>query len=273
MRTNRIVVVAAMMLGGVAWLSLATADDGNQAPAGVKVTPIGIERRFDAPQVKDMRFSKTPSVEIELLVEAPAGGMIELDREESKITFTAGKKKLNGAVGMMPKFSPDGRYAIVDVKCDAPPTEATKLQCEGTLVLQAATQTRSEKAANIALKAGTTFEVGSTKWTVKTAGKPQWGDDAMEVELNATADLTAFKEVRFVDGDGQVIESRQTSSMEMKGAKVVQVSKTYALKRKVSTATLEFVYWKDMATLRVPLDVAASAGWVQPKAPAQATRD
>ncbi|GJM23695.1 MAG: hypothetical protein DHS20C16_01100 [Phycisphaerae bacterium] len=249
----------------------ALADDGasktSVSPYGLRVVakPVGGDNDM-------MRaFNSFEGTSIAMLVQQPAGGLISFDSDASKIeSFTddKGKDLLKSssdfgmpALPMSPDISDGGKEVIIEVNGGQTPTKgATSLKVKGKLVFKAATQKKSYTHKNLEIKADATIEAGPIPLTIGSAGKPEWGEEPLEIVLKAKKRLDEVASIKFLDADGKEIESNESGSMTMAFGEDVSVERSYALGKKVDKVTVEISYWTDMKALEIPVDLTVSLG-------------
>lgn len=268
---NRLLVAGLVCMGAMAWAGqTAFAEDGASktelTACGLRVVPKPYEGN-------DMMraFNAFEGTSLAILVHQPSGGLISFDSDASKIeSFTddKGKDLLKSssdfgmpALPMSPDFSEDGKAVIIEVNGGQTPAKgATSLNVKGKLIFKAATQKKSYTHKDLELKADAKVNAGPIEMTIGRAGKPEWGEEPLEIVLQAKKRLDEIASIRFLDADGKEIESSPSGSMTMAFGDDVSVERSYALTKKVDKVTVEISYWTDMKDLEVPLDLTASLG-------------
>lgn len=215
---------------------------------------------------QDMRAFNYAGSAVSLLVQYPAGGLIEVDRKASKITAFAddkgtdllvGKRDFrNGISSIGDEISKDAKAALLTIRGEGVPADgATHLHLTGTLAIKSATGTKTFTQKSVALKAGTKIKAGPVSLTIKKVGKPKWA--SWEITFTNDAGMEQVADVKFLDAAGKPIKSTRGGSWSSNG-KLMQVS--YALGQKVQAATIQFDVWQGLKTVTVPFDVTTSVG-------------
>lgn len=241
------------------------------AVCGVRVIGAGFK---DGEDTEQQPFNTERGTAVAVLVKLPSGGLIAFDEAASKLaTFADDKggsllnKKDSFGEGFAawPRVSKDGKAAIVEVSGKGLPGKGSReLRVSGSLGFKTGTQKNTVSQKGVALKKGTKLDAGPVAITIKEAGKPQWGDEPLEVTFEMGKGGEAVAAVRFLDDQGKEIKSGESSSgsMTSDGA-VVGVEKSYRLAKQVAVATVEITYWTDMKSVQIPFDLAVSMGLSQ----------
>ena len=258
------------LIGAFAMGSSAVADD---AGSKTELTPFGLRVVPKAYDGNDMMraFNAFEGTSVAILVHQPNGGLITFDSENSKIeSFTddKGKDLLKStgdfgmpAIPMSPDISEDGKAVIIEVNGGQTPTKgATSLNVKGKLIFKAAIRKKGYTHKDIEVKADAKVEAGPIEMTIGRAGKPEWGEEPLEIVLQAKKRLDEVASIRFLDSDGKEIESSVSGSMTMAFGDDVSVERGYALTKKVDKVTIEISYWTDMKDLEIPVDLTFSLG-------------
>jgi hypothetical protein len=253
---------------------------GEAPMTGVTVQAHGLRIVKPAPGGDDKlrAFNWFSGTSVSLLITAPQGGLLEVDRNASKLTaFTDDKGKdltkaedakqqrfsRDAGFSMSSNISEDGKVCVSEVDAPGVPSKgATVMTVTGTLVFRAATKKKDFTAENVALKAGSAIKAGSIPLTITKVGKPEWGgeDDAFAVTLEAKQDLSSIAGIEFFDAAGKKVESRRGSSSSMSFGDSVTITWEYNLKNKLNTAKIVISYWMDMKKLTVPVDLKVGLG-------------
>ena len=208
-----------------------------------------------------------------LLIKSGGPSIIKIDTGASKLVafaddkgaslLTEGKRFNQDGIGHFARISEDGKAALVEITGRGLPTAgATKLNAEGTLVVQTASKKSVVKSASFELKKGSQVTVGDIVITVNKVGKPSFGDDKLEVEIQTgNKALETVAEVKFLTAAGKVIESRGSGSSSMGFGKKFTYGRSFNLKQAVSgQVVLQFEIWTDIAEKKVPFSVSAGIG-------------
>jgi hypothetical protein len=248
--------------------------------AGVTVEAQGI-RIVKPPMEGNDRlraFNWFPGTSISLLIIAPQGGLLEIDRKASEVTAFKDDKgkdlskpedektqRFNKKVefSMSPTISKDGKVCVTEVKTPGVPSKgATSMTLTGKLTLVTASKKQDFTAASVALAAGTEIKAGDIPFTVKEVGKPKWGSNEYpwSVTLQAKQDLTTVADIAFYDAAGKKVESSRSSSSTMSFGSNVTITRTYRLKAKLDTAKVVVSYWMDMRKVTIPVNLQVGLG-------------
>ena len=248
----------------------------NRATSGVTIEVRGIcvaaeplGESDDA--LKPFPYSNMNGTTVAVLIQRPASGLIKFDENASKIdvfsdeqgkTLIAKKDSFfDKDFGAFPKISTDGKTAMIDIKANGVPgKDSRSIRIKGTLVFKAATKKQVFKQAGVALQKGTQISAGPLPLTISAAGKPEWGKDPLQVTFQRSNNFDSLASVRFLDGQGHDIKSSNGGSSSGKFMGATRYTQSYNLETKVSTATIEFTCWEDMAEIKIPVDLTATLG-------------
>ena len=178
------------------------------------------------------------------------------------VLLEAGKAKRFGFVGMTRSdIADDGKTATFCFSALSTPTKgATAVQVKANVAFLLGAKVTTATADNVTVKADESFPVGD--WTLKItkAGKPQWGDGKMEIELETNQEVASIKAFRFFNAAGEEVESRFRSSSEMTmGGKSVY-TRSFALDEALETMTLKLDYYAETETVTAAIDVTVGPG-------------
>jgi hypothetical protein len=217
-------------------------------------------------------FAKSKGISLVCFLFMPAGNIIQFDRDTSTIDKFQDNRgtdlplgndfTMQSGFGMFFEISKDKKALKFDIGSQhLPKKEATSIIASGTLAIKAASTSETVKHNNVVLKPGTKFKVPGITFTISEAGKPEWGDHPLEVELNSFQDLTAVRSIQFFDPDGTEIESglAMHGKMEEMDKKITYVAQ-YALSKHVEHATIVVTYWTDVKELKLPFSIDSSIG-------------
>lgn len=250
----------------------ARADDENKQTPTVEACGLRIVGQGYG-EGPDMRpFNWTPGVSMVLRIVNPSGGLIGFDSDASKIESFVddkGTDLLKSDETYMPvgfsssdDLSEDGKAALIEVDGGTPPAHGTReIHLKGVAVFVVATEKKTFTQKDVKLAADTEIKAGEISFVISKVGKPDWGDEPLEVTLKASTDLTSVAGVRFLDADGKEIESSVSSEMSMSFNESVTVERGYKLARKVDTATIEVTCWMNLEKVNVPVDVTTGVGF------------
>ncbi len=257
-------------LVGFAVCPTTLADD---AASKTKVTAYGLRVVPKPFEGNDMMraFHAFEGTSVAILLEQPSGGLISFDSDSSKIeSFTddKGKNLLEStsefgmpALPMSPEIGEGGKAVVIEINGGQTPTKgATSLKIKGKLAFKAATQKKSYTHKDLEVKEEAKIEAGPIPLTIGRAGKPEWGEEPLEIVLQAKKHLDEVASIRFLDADGKEIESSESGSMTMSLGDSVSVERSYTLAKKVEKVTVEISYWTDMKAIEIPVDLTVSLG-------------
>lgn len=271
-RTCAVLLVAGAGLVGDAEGAAATTAKPTVDVRGVRVVGKGHgKERYGSPELR--AFNWSPGTTVVVLVMHPGGGLLELDRKASELKkladdkgtdlLKASKASVFGArgFGMSSTISKDGKACMTELVSEGIPAKGAKeIVASGTMVLKAATTTKTFTQRDVALKPGSEIKAGVVAFKITKAGKPQWGDAAMEITLKTTTDIANIAAIKFLDAAGKEIPSSSAGGSTMRMGGSVTVEKNFRFKKKVAVATVAIEYWMDMKTLKVPFDIKATIG-------------
>ena len=141
-----------------------------------------------------------------------------------------------------------------------PADGAREIKAKGTMVFTAASEKKTFTQTGVQLKAGVMIEAGPIPFKITKTGKPDWGDEPLQITLEAKQDTDRVASVRFLDGGGNEIQSSDAGGGSMRFGDSLTIEKSYNLGKIVDTVTVEITYWMDMKAIEVPFDVTATVG-------------
>ena len=203
------------------------------------------------------------------------GGIIELDRESSKLTdfkddmgrdlLTVKKLTQFSSAGfeLSATISDSGDACLFEVKAPAIPAKgAKKLTVAGEVALRIGSSKTTDSVKNIALKTGSIVKAGPITLKVSKSGKPGWtvGDYVHEVVFESERDLSEIAKISFLTSDGNPIEATRTSTARSGFFGNMKVTWTYQLKKRVDAANIMVTRWTDLKTEQVPFEVSIGLG-------------
>ena len=215
-------------------------------------------------------FNWTKGVSLALLVTIPDGGLIAFDKDAGKVKalvddkgtdLLPGKKYGKPGFGMMNSISKDGKACMVELEGGTLPAKGAKeIRASGTMVFKTGTKKQTFKQANVPLKAGTAVKAGPIPFTIKSAGKPQWGNQPLQITFKTHQKLDRVAEWKFYDAAGKEIKSSHGGTTTMSAFGKMNIDKSFNLAQKVDKVTIAITYWMDMKTVSVPFDLKVSMG-------------
>jgi hypothetical protein len=217
--------------------------------------------------------SQKKGTTLALLLQTSTGAIIKVDTRESTLeSFTDDKgtdlliekKGFNkDGFGHFARISEDGKGALIDIESGGlPAAGATKVTAKGSLLIQTASTKKAFKSAPIALIAGTELTIGEIALKVEKVGKPSFGDDALELELETTNKaIERVADVKFFDAAGKELESNSSGSSSMGFGKKYTYGRSYNFKKAVTgKVVVQFEMWTDFEETQVPITVTMGIG-------------
>ncbi|MHC4091528.1 MAG: hypothetical protein ACYSVY_14860 [Planctomycetota bacterium] len=270
-RVRRQRVIACVVVGLIAMAAgPGQAADGGTDGATVEVCGLRIVGPSYGDEDTMRPFNWSTGTTLVLQVVYPGGGLIGFDGEAAKVATLADEKGKDLLVkgryttpgfSFMPSFSEDGKAAIVEITGGGVPTRgASQVRAEGTMVFNAASKTETHKQTDVALERGAKIKAGPIPFTIKKVGKPDWGEEPLQITLETNQATDTIASVRFLDDKGKEIKSSAAGGSRMSLGSQVQIEKNYNLQEKVVSVTVEITYWTDMRPLEVPFNVTATVG-------------
>jgi hypothetical protein len=129
---------------------------------------------------------------------------------------------------------------------------------EGTLAMTVATGTKPTKVSNVKIENDKTFKLGATTITLAEVATE---DEDLKFTLKLPRQVMAgIKSVKFYDAKAQELEGRRTGSGYMND----DAEMGFAVKTAAKTLTMEFEAWQGLRDIKVPFNVKAGVGLVQP---------
>jgi len=220
-------------------------------------------------------FCWKPGVTVSALLSPPAGKIVSIDQNKSKvISFTDDKgTDLMAApasndpfnkpgFSYMPPQSEDGLpSAVVDLKAPGLPAKgATALNISGEVVAETAGDPEQVTVPDAAIQSNTVFSVGTM--TLNIAGAQaktnSWDKKVtFSVTFHCAQNLDAISKIQFFDAQGNEIEARKSS---WGGGDFFGYMVEYELKQKVDRAKVIVSYWTDLQTVTVPFTIKTGLG-------------
>lgn len=242
-----------------------------QPPVPVRAEVQGIEIAKKAYAGDDNLWTGNPQggISIAVLLTSEKPGLIDVDHDASSITVLSDdrgtdlrKKKEfgnpGGSLWPFSKVAKDGKACQIEIKSEAVPAPGAKsIRIEGEIALVFARGQEKLRQDEVKAQAGAEIKAGSLAMKIVKAGKPDWGDDPLAVDLQFDGDAAQVAGIRFLEAGGAEIPSRQQSSMRMNRV----TSWTYNLKKAVPSFSVEVSVWKDMETVKTPLRLEVSVGF------------
>ena len=177
---------------------------------------------------------------------------------DSDITVKAGGQDLGGKFNFWETFSKDRKTMRLEAATEKlPERRASKFRLSGNIEVLLASKKVTKSTEIKAFKKGDKVTL-SDDFAFEIIGfskpKPEWEDEALNINLEWKQDISLLAEVRFYDAEGKIIESREAGSTTSESS----ATKMYALKKKPEVFKIEMDFWEDIETVTVPLKVNLS---------------
>jgi hypothetical protein len=217
-------------------------------------------------------FNQFPGTTLALLVTLPDGGLIDFVREESKlekfvddtgVDLRAARGRFGGPqiTSGSHMFSGDNTAAVVEIRSPGLPGEGAKqLTVEGVIALRCAAGKKTATQKDVKVAPGSKIEAGDVAFTLVKTGKPDWGEEPLQITLKSRQDCTEIAGFRFLDADGSEIKHTSGGGYTMSGMGTFDVEKKFNLAREVDTMSVEITYWVDCETVKAPFKITTSLG-------------
>ena len=232
--------------------------------AGVQVVLDDGEKDFDGFRTFNMQKGHC----VALIVRSDGKTMVDFDEDKAKVT-------LGGAVGEANFFSnmafSEDRLAMkLEFKTSDPvQTDANGgFKVEGELPVVLASGKQETRSTPFEAKQGTAVAFpegteGMPTLKVKSIGKPDFGDEEMEIEFTTDRRINEFAGIRFYDKQGKPIEAEQGGSSWMSFGNKGSGEVSYQFKTKQTDLILAVETWTGREEITVKVDL--SAGLALPK--------
>ena len=221
-----------------------------------------------------------------LLVTVPEGGLIAVNRDETKITrmtddrgtdLTVSSKEAarEPQVSRGAQVSADGKACIIEVNGqEAAAVGADYIAVAGTISLKCGSRKEIGRQEKVELKPGTEVTVGGMSFTISKTGKaprtfelPKPDETAtetppaFEVTLQTKQDWSDIANVTFLDAAGKDLGARAGSTGSASaGGRVLTAVKSFILPQQAETATIVVTGWEEFKDVEVPFDLKATVG-------------
>lgn len=215
-------------------------------------------------------FNSFARTAIVLLANMPEGGMISFKADESSVETFADSTGANLAPDngnifseFRTQFSKDRKNAIIQMESDKSPAKGAKnIVIKGKLVFMQATETNTYMQANVALKEGVEFKLGPLEFKIVKAGKPDWGNDPLELGLESSQPAELLKGLRIKDADGKIVRYNEGGYSRTYGPNNEPITTTnFRLTKNIETATLEADVWGDAKAVELPFEATITLGF------------
>ena len=240
--------------------------------AGLQVTAKGYVPKGENEFNSLRAFNRQLGTKVGLLVTSSDKAIVKLDEEKSKVTVFSDDQetdliKVKGRFGRksgvfrMTSEAKDGKAIITHVESSGVPKKwAKNLTLKGGLVVSLASKSKEVRSELTVLKKGEKLVLGEDAFEINSLGKPDWGDDPIQVELKSSVSYKDFKGFHFYDSEGNKVESKRSGSgsMGIFGKRTYTVS--FNLKKKVDKIVLAVDEWSDLEVVKIPFDFTIGAG-------------
>lgn len=251
-------VIAVLVVVGAAGTLVA----GDPPPPAVRL--VGLSVALPDPGDKFGRslvFGQNAGMKLTFQVQRPGSVLLEVDKDASKLgAFTDDKGTALGD----PK---EWLWAFLHVNDDdkskgsfevqsksVPASGAAKIRLSATVAVRVGTELRTGETKDVSFVKGTEVMSPAMPFKIGKCGKPEWGDAAMSVDLEAERDFDAIESMEFVAPDGHVIGSSNlgTSGMTFNGKG--SYTRTVGLKEKVTGATIRVRWYSKVESVPFRID-------------------
>jgi hypothetical protein len=239
------------------------------AAAGWKVEVGGVRVVAPPPDGNnDLRaFNWSPGVTVSLVLIAPQGSIVSVDRNASKIDSFTDDKGTDlmthdnfGDSNFSTGFGSNkaGKSVLVEAHGSGRPAKgATQFKLSGKVAVQTASQTKVVSADNVELKLGSELNLGEMKFTI--SGVRLQGKD-FAVTLQSKQDPEGISHLEFYDASGAKIESHRDSSSSWGMQGDTTYNWEFTLKKQIDKAKIVATMWADLKTTEVPVSVKVDLG-------------
>lgn len=251
---------------------------GEVVPSSPTVRALGLRLVAPATPHPVLRppFDATPGTTVALLLHAPAGGMVKIDKLNSALTTFADDKGNDlthrpagspadqaGVVGLNihAEITPDGKYCALEARAPAlPATDATHIKLEGQITVIAGSKQAETEVKNVALRDGSKFTVGALELTIDETGKPEEGLEPFGLTVRAFGAMDNIATVRFFKADGTEIMARRNNVTSTAALGAHTEKWYYRFAERADVATLRVGVWTDLQKIKVPFKIQTGLG-------------
>ena len=271
-----------ILFGGARCACAQAAAEPKVQVCGVRVVGAGYEN--DDEVLRAFRWRKGTTVA--LLVTVPEGGLIAVNRDETKVAkmtddrgtdLTVSSKGIarEAQVSKGVQVSADAKNCVIEINGqEVPAVGATYIAVAGTISLKCGSKKEIGRKEKVDLKPGTEFSVGGISFTVSKAGNAPRAfelpkaDEArtetlpvFEVALQTKQDWSEIASVAFLDAAGKNLGAKPGAiAAATAGGRVVTAAKSFILPQQADTATIVVTCWEEFKDIEVPFDVKATVG-------------
>jgi hypothetical protein len=224
---------------------------------------------------KDNRsFCWKPGVTVSANFSLPAGKIVKLNQDESKLTsFTddKGTDLMAGPQSQDPFNKPGISFqssdaagtsaVIVDLKSSGQPAKgATLLNISGTLNAQIAGSTKQFTVENVEIKTNAAFNLGDLPVMISECGTNRNAWSAKEYKYSVTfsslRNMDSISRLEFFDASGNKIGAVKRSW----GGGFLGYMIQYDVKQNIDRAKIVATCWQDLRTVDVPIAIKTGVG-------------
>lgn len=210
-------------------------------------------------------FNSEAGHHVALLVRAGDKSIVGFDEDKAKLIIGGVDAECRFFSGNA--YSKDKKTMRLEFNTRSPAKVSPNgsLEVTGVLPITLATgkqETRSEVFA-ISKDAPVVFPAGETdlpKFKVKSSGKPQWGDDAFQIEFSTDRKPDDIAGLRFYTKDGKEVEANRAGSSWMSFGSKGSGEVTYTFKSEHKELIVAVETWtgRQEVTIKVDLDAGLS---------------
>lgn len=222
-------------------------------------------------------FDATPGATVALVLHAPNGGLVKLDKLGSALSVFADDKGQDltrrpanvkegeqaGVVGLHlhAEVTPDGKFCALEAYAPAlPGAGATQIKLEGTLSVLVGSKKDEKTFKDIPLRDGSKFTLGEMELTLDDAGKP---DDSLEpfgLTVRCFGAMDAIAALRFFKADGTELLARRSGTSTTAALGSLTEKWFYRFAERADVATIKVSTWSDLQKVKVPFKLQVGLG-------------
>lgn len=226
--------------------------------AGIQVVLDDGEKDFDG--FKTFNMGKGHNVA--LIVRSDGKTMVDFD--EDKATITLGGAKTECSFFSSMAFSKDRHALKLEFHATDPVSTDAQghFKVEGEFPVVLAGGKEETRSAAFEVKKGSKVDFaegteGMPKLEIKSIGKPDYGDDELEIEFSTTRRIDEFAGIRFYTKDGKPVEAEQGGSSWMGFGNKGSGAFSYRFKTKQTDLILAVETWSGREEVNVKVDFSA----------------
>jgi len=217
-------------------------------------------------------FNWSAGTTLAVLLEKPAGNLIELDTDASTVdvmTDDLGNDLLEGegdgwaepGFGMSPTISDDGTAAMFEIEGLSLPAENAKsVTAKGTLVVVSAKGTNEVEGDTAELGEGASLAVAGVTFKVNSAGASDWDPETYEVEFETKDDVSSIASLVF-QVNGKPVEAQRGFTSRMGWGNQITTQWGYRFEAPVEgEVTLVAEVYEGLEKTEVPFELTTGLG-------------